>query len=113
MHYRAFSDVRIEGTTTISRKGTAHLKGKFNFHSSVKFFKWQKCHNGRYIDIGVYDSKYEGSSNALNNLNLVIKNVNAEDESDYRLEVETRQFTVYSNVLRLEVLHNLGNFLWS
>ena len=105
-----FSEVRIEGTTTISEKESAHLKGKFNFHSSVKYLKWQKFHDGRFIDIDIHYPKYKGSSNDLKNPNLVIKNVNAEDEVDYRLEVETRRFPVYSNVWRLKVLHILGNF---
>lgn len=103
--------MRVEGTATISERATAHLKGKLNFHSSVKYLKWQKFYNGGYIDIDIHKPKYKGSSNALKDPNLVINNVDVEDEADYRLEVDTRRFPVYSNVWSLKVFHILGKVL--
>lgn len=74
------------------------------FHPSVKYLKWQKYHNGYFVDININKSKYQGSTKNLENSKLVINDVDQDDEADYRLEVHLAKSTQYSNVLNVKIL---------
>ena len=98
-----FPDVWIEGPNCVHEKQTVQFKGNVRFSSSIKYLKWQKYQNGVYVDIIIHKSKYAGSSNGLQNPKLVIHDIDAEDEVDYRLKVQLRKSTIYSNVFSFNV----------
>ena len=101
----------ITGTDTVHEGETAYFFGKVHFHKSLRHLKWQKYQNDGYIDIDVHKEKYKGSKNDLENPNLEVHQVNAEDEVKYRLEVKTKSFTVYSNTITLKVFSVSGEFI--
>lgn len=80
------------------------MTGILQFHHSVKCIKWQKYHNGQFVDINIHKSKYQGSTNNLQNPKIVINDVDQDDEVDYRLEVQRTISTEYSNVQKVQIL---------
>ena len=90
---------------TLSRGETAFFCGKVHFHKSMRYLKWQKYKNDRYINIDhdVHKEKYKRSKNYFKNSNLKGHKVNAEDEVKHRLEVKTKSFTIYSFTVTLKL----------
>lgn len=85
-----------------------HLKGKVPFCSSIKYLKWQKYFNGKYIDININKKKYAGSTNEFPNPKLIIHDIYKDDETKYRLQVESTTLTAYSDDCCLKILPNTG-----
>lgn len=80
------------------------MTGTVQFHHSVNYVKWQKYHNGQFVDINIHKSKYQGTTNNLQSPKLVINDVDQDDEIDYRLEVQRTNSTEYSNVQKIQIL---------
>lgn len=102
--------VQIKPTTIVSEGDTAHLKGIVQFHHSIRYVKWQKCLNEKFVDIDVHKPKYLGTTNVLQNPELVIDNVDAEDQVEYRLEVQMTNSKEYSNVGTVKFNRSKGKF---
>lgn len=80
------------------------MTGNVEFHPSVKYLRWQKYHNGYFVDININKSKYQESTKNLQNPKLMINDVDQDDEADYRLEVQLAKSTQYSNVRNVKIL---------
>lgn len=96
--------IQIEGQGTAQVGDVVCLTGNVEFHPSVKYLRWQKYHNGYFVDININKSKYQGSTKNLQNPKLVINDVDQDDEADYRLEVQLAKSTQYSNVRNVKIL---------
>lgn len=94
----SFFTVCIKRETFVKKGDSICLNGDVSFHPSIQFLKWQKYHNGKFVDINVHNSKYHGTTNILQNPKLVINDVDIDDEVDYRLEVQMNRKKEYSNV---------------
>lgn len=99
-----FLEIQIEGQGTAQVGDVVCLTGNVEFHPSVKYLRWQKYHNGYFVDININKSKYQGSTKNLQNPKLVINDVDQDDEADYRLEVQLAKSTQYSNVRNVKIL---------
>lgn len=96
--------IQIKGQETAQVGDTVCLTGNVEFHPSVKYLKWQKYHNGYFVDININKSKYQGSTKNLQNPRLVINDVDQDDEADYRLEVQLAKSSQHSNIRNVEIL---------
>ncbi|XP_061179431.1 obscurin-like, partial [Saccostrea echinata] len=102
--------ILIEGPREARESDNVAIKGKVRFHPSLKYVKWQKLKRGlEIVDINIHSERYTGSSNEIGNPILCINSVDAEDESEYRLEVRRGDKTVYSNTLFLQVIKREGS----
>lgn len=97
-------EIQIKGQETAQVGDTVCLNGNVEFHPSVKYLKWQKYHNGYFVDININKSKYQGSTKNLQNPRLVINDVDQDDEADYRLEVQLAKSSQHSNIRNVEIL---------
>lgn len=102
--------VQIKPTTIVSEGGTAHLKGMIKFHHSIRYVKWQICLNEKFVDIDVHKPKYLGTTNVLQHPELVIHDVDADDQVEYRLEVQMTKSKEYSNVETVKINRSKGKF---
>lgn len=102
--------VQIKPTTIVSEGDTAHLKGMVPFHHSIRYIKWQKCLNEKFVDIDVHKPKYLGTTNVLQHPELVINDVDADDQVEYRLEVQMTKSKEYSNVETIKINRSKGKF---
>lgn len=97
-------EIQIKGQETAQVGDTVCLTGNVDFHPSVKYLKWQKYHNGYFVDININKSKYQGSTKNMQNPRLVINDVDQDDEADYRLEVQLAKSSQHSNIRNVEIL---------
>lgn len=97
-------EIQIKGQETAQVGHTLCLTGNVEFHPSVKYLKWQKYHNGYFVDININKSKYQGSTKNLQNPKLVINDVDQDDEADYRLEVQLAKSSQHSNIRNVKIL---------
>lgn len=97
-------EIQRKGQETAQVGDTVCLTGNVDFHPSVKYLKWQKYHNGYFVDININKSKYQGSSKNMQNPRLVINDVDQDDEADYRLEVQLAKSSQHSNIRNVEIL---------
>ena len=102
----------IDGPKSVQEGQTVHLKGKVHFCPFVRSLKWQKRINGEYIDINVHKRKYKGSTYDLKTPTLVIHDLDAEDEVEYRLEVVTKLWTAYSNEFSITLQRVSGELFY-
>lgn len=100
--------VQIKPTTIVSERDTVHLKGMVQFHHSIRYVKWQKCLNEKFVDIDVHKPKYLGTTNDLQKPELVINDVDADDQLQYRLEVQMTKSKEYSNVGTIKIDRRKG-----
>lgn len=100
----------MKQTTIVSERDTAYLKGMVRFHHSIRYVKWQKCLNENFVDIDVHKPKYLGTTNVLQKPELIINDVDAEDQVQYRLEVQMTKSKEYSNVGTLKIIQSKGKF---
>lgn len=103
--------IHVDCQSTIKKGDTVRLKGILHFHHSIKYLKWQKYQNGKFVDINIHNLRYRGSTNALQNPELVINDVDTEDAVKYRIEVQTTESTEYSNEGYVKIIPGTGNFL--
>lgn len=103
------SEIQIQGQNLekVKTGATISLTGTVQFHQSVKFLKWQKYYNGQFVDINIHKPKYQGTTNNLQNPELVINDVDQDDEIVYRLQVQRTNSTEYSNVQKVQILPSL------
>lgn len=65
------------------------------------------------MDINIHNSRYRGSTNALQNPELVINDVDIEDAVKYRIEVQTTESKEYSNEEYVKISPGKGNFFYA
>lgn len=105
--------IHVDCQSTINKGDTVHLKGVLHFHHSIKYLKWQKYHNGKFVDINIHNPRYRGSTNALQTPELVINDVDTEDAVKYRIKVQTSESKEYSNEEYVKISPGKGNFLYA
>lgn len=98
----------IKGNTVAKCGETVHLEGFNQFFPSIKYLKWQKYINGKYFDIDIHKSKYQGTRNYLPKPMLVINDIELEDGGTYRIEFRRTTEVLYSNVHRIKILPKEG-----
>lgn len=76
----------------------------------MRYVKWQKYFNKTFVDINIHKTKYLGTTNVLQNPELVINDVDADDEVEYRLEVQLTNSKEYSNIGTIKMTGNRGKF---
>lgn len=86
------------------------LEGIVKFNKSIKYLKWQKYHNGEYVDINLHLSKYKGTTTSLQNPALQIHEFDVDDDVFYRLAVVMDHTTKYSEHQRIKLLRINGEF---
>lgn len=98
------TDLQTKGRRYVKRGGKATLQGTLQFHQNIKYLKWQKHHNGQYVDIDIHSSKYNGTTNSLHGPTLNINDFDFNDEVLYRLKAEMTNTTKYSNPRGIRLL---------
>lgn len=86
------------------------LEGIVQFNKSIKYLKWQKYHNGEYVDINIHLSKYKGTTASLQYPVLQIHEFDVDDDVFYRLAVVMVRTTKYSEHRRIILLPMNGEF---
>lgn len=76
----------------------------------MRYVKWQKYFNKTFVDINIHKTKYLGTTNVLQNPELVINDVDADDEVEYRLEVQLTNSKEYSNIGTIKMTGKRGKF---
>lgn len=79
-----------------------------HFNHSIKYIKWQKYHNGQFVDVDIHNLRYKGSTNALQNPELVINDVDTDDAVGYRLKVQMTESTTHSNEKHIKIIPDTG-----
>lgn len=105
-----FLGVRIKGQKTVKQGQKAVLEGIVQFNKSIKYLKWQKYHNGEYVDINIHSSKYKGTTTFLQNPALQIHEFDVDDDVFYRLAVVMVHTTKFSEHRRIILLPINGEF---
>lgn len=60
------------------------------------------------MDVDIHNLRYKGSTNALQNPELVINDVDTEDAVGYRLKVQMTESTTHSNEKHIKIIPDTG-----
>lgn len=101
---KSTSVVHIDCQPDVRKGGTVNIKGTVHFNHSIKYIKWQKYHDGQFVDVDIHNLRYKGSTNALQNPELVINDVDTDDAVGYRLRVQMTESKAYSNEKYIKII---------
>lgn len=104
------SVVYIDCQPDIRKGGTVNIKGTVHFNHSIKYIKWQKYHDGQFVDVDIHNLRYKGSTNALQNPELVINDVDTDDAVGYRLKVQMTESKAHSNEKYIKIIPDTGRY---
>lgn len=104
------SVVHIDCQPDIRKGGTVNIKGTVHFNHSIKYIKWQKYHDGQFVDVDIHNLRYKGSTNALQNPELVINDVDTDDAVGYRLKVKMTESKAHSNEKYIKIIPDTGRY---
>lgn len=87
------------------------MKGFVQYRPSVKYIKWQKYHNGEFVDINIHKGKYKGTTNILPNPELVLNDIEKEDGVEFRIKIQRINTAEYSSSHNMKVVRARGETL--
>lgn len=69
----------------------------------MNHIKWQKYHNGEFIDIKINEPKYKGTTATIENPELVLNDIDLSDGVEYRVLYMTDEKVECSESLGIKI----------